>query len=202
MDQPGPVSTVDAQSGVPLTWLEGADGWMAAGEWMQAGACRDMDTEVFFPANGDIAGVRAAKAICDGCPVKAECLDYAMASGEDFGIFGGLSARGRRRLRTPRSRSEAASRPPNRCDPTRPPPRREGVKAERAKVAARVAAARAEAARAACPRCGGETPGFRTYCSRACEMAAYRAARPEFVAAENAKQRAATAENARRRKAG
>ena len=42
---------------------------------------------------------REAKKICTGCEVKAECLEYALANDERFGIWGGLSERERRRLR-------------------------------------------------------------------------------------------------------
>lgn len=42
---------------------------------------------------------REAKAICRGCPVRRECLAYALANREPFGIWGGCSERERRRLR-------------------------------------------------------------------------------------------------------
>jgi len=71
-------------------------------EWMESAACRGMAANIFFPARqgGDHATLDAqaqataiAKAICAGCPVKAECLEYATANGESMGIWGGVSAR-------------------------------------------------------------------------------------------------------------
>lgn len=61
--------------------------------------CVDVPTAVFFPESGD---VRRARAVCAGCTVRAECLDYALhASGEYplLGIWGGTTADERRRMR-------------------------------------------------------------------------------------------------------
>lgn len=69
--------------------------------WMQRGACQDVDdTDVMFP-DRDRAGRVAAKAICRRCPsdVRAACLEYAIANGERFGIWGGLDEDERRPLR-------------------------------------------------------------------------------------------------------
>lgn len=71
-------------------------------EWKVDAACRDMDTAVFFPTRGE--DVRAAQAVCDGCPVRAECLEYALTTADQFGIWGGESERSRRRLRSARAR--------------------------------------------------------------------------------------------------
>ncbi len=65
--------------------------------WHERGLCAQTDPEVFFPEKG--GSTREAKRICSGCEVKAECLDYALAHEERFGIWGGLSERERRRLR-------------------------------------------------------------------------------------------------------
>ncbi len=71
-------------------------------EWMAQGKCRDMDPAVFFPSDG--IGVQAAQRICAECPVKAECLEFALADRVDHGVWGGTSERERRRiLRTRRS---------------------------------------------------------------------------------------------------
>jgi WhiB family redox-sensing transcriptional regulator len=48
---------------------------------------------------GVLPGEGEAKRICSGCEVRAECLEYALAHDERFGIWGGLSERERRRLR-------------------------------------------------------------------------------------------------------
>lgn len=65
--------------------------------WMSDAACAEVGPEMFFPEKG--GSTRNAKAICAGCTVAAQCLDYAMRNDERFGIFGGKSERERRRLR-------------------------------------------------------------------------------------------------------
>lgn len=65
--------------------------------WTLRAACRDTPTAMFYPERGE--DIRAAKRVCQTCPVTAECLEYAMANGERFGVWGGLSERERRRLK-------------------------------------------------------------------------------------------------------
>jgi WhiB family transcriptional regulator, redox-sensing transcriptional regulator len=65
--------------------------------WYERAACLDTDADCFFPEKG--GSTRAAKRICQTCTVQAECLDYALANDERFGIWGGLSERERRRLK-------------------------------------------------------------------------------------------------------
>lgn len=64
-------------------------------DWTDLAACRGHDPELWFPL-GD--GARA-KAICAGCPVREDCLTFALRLGLDHGIFGGLDADERRVLR-------------------------------------------------------------------------------------------------------
>jgi WhiB family redox-sensing transcriptional regulator len=68
-----------------------------AQSWHEAALCAETDPEAFFPEKG--GSTREAKKICTGCEVRAECLEYALANDERFGIWGGLSERERRRLR-------------------------------------------------------------------------------------------------------
>jgi WhiB family transcriptional regulator, redox-sensing transcriptional regulator len=63
-----------------------------------------MDPSLFFPSDG--LGVLAAQAICAECPVKAECLEYALADRVDHGVWGGTSERQRRRILRQRRRSQ------------------------------------------------------------------------------------------------
>jgi WhiB family redox-sensing transcriptional regulator len=66
---------------------------------MDWGACRSAEPELFFPlsaAGPAVPQVAAAKAICRGCPVCAECLDYAMQTAQDHGIWGGTTDEERR----------------------------------------------------------------------------------------------------------
>ncbi len=65
--------------------------------WQADAVCAQTDPEAFFPAKGGSA--RDAKRICQGCDVKQQCLEYALANDERFGIWGGLSERERRKLK-------------------------------------------------------------------------------------------------------
>jgi len=71
--------------------------WLRRAAWVDRSACRGVDVNRFFPHRGE--PVDTLKAICRGCPVRADCLDYAMVNVERHGIWGGLSERERRRLR-------------------------------------------------------------------------------------------------------
>ena len=68
-----------------------------AGDWKDAALCAETDPEAFFPEKG--GSTREAKKVCTSCEVRAECLDFALANDERFGIWGGLSERERRRLK-------------------------------------------------------------------------------------------------------
>lgn len=68
--------------------------------WQDLAHCRGADPDLFFPERG--ASTRTAKSICRECTVQAECLEYAVTSGEKFGIWGGMSERERRRIRKER----------------------------------------------------------------------------------------------------
>jgi len=70
-------------------------------DWREEAACRGIDPELFFPDDGirsARAQVKMAKLICRGCPVSATCLSWALASGQEAGIWGGLTEGERRRL--------------------------------------------------------------------------------------------------------
>jgi WhiB family redox-sensing transcriptional regulator len=72
--------------------------------WRERASCRDLDTAVFFPETEQ--EVAAAKAVCAGCPVRDACLEFALVTRQDDGVWGGLSEDERRRVR--RRRQEAA----------------------------------------------------------------------------------------------
>jgi hypothetical protein len=65
-------------------------------DWQVEGLCAETDPEQFFPEKG--GSNRQVKAVCGRCPVRDACLEYALANGERFGIWGGLSERERRDL--------------------------------------------------------------------------------------------------------
>lgn len=72
-------------------------------DWRDDAECLGEDPDIFFPTQGE--STDQARAICARCPVAAECLDFALAGGEKFGIWGGKSERERRRLRRERAAS-------------------------------------------------------------------------------------------------
>jgi WhiB family redox-sensing transcriptional regulator len=65
--------------------------------WQERALCAQTDPEAFFPEKG--GSTREAKKVCIGCDVRGECLEYALAHDERFGIWGGLSERERRKLK-------------------------------------------------------------------------------------------------------
>lgn len=64
--------------------------------WAAYAACRDADPDAFFPVSEEEAG--PAIRVCNGCPVKDECLDWALDTRVRYGIWGGTTERDRRRL--------------------------------------------------------------------------------------------------------
>jgi WhiB family transcriptional regulator, redox-sensing transcriptional regulator len=80
-------------------------------DWRQRAACRDEDPELFFPVSEMGPGARQvarAKAVCARCPVRSECLEYALDNALDHGIFGGTTETERRTLRRARTVRRAA----------------------------------------------------------------------------------------------
>lgn len=70
--------------------------------WMDQGACKGMDPEVFHPEEEDPNYellVTVAKDVCEDCPVIEDCLDWAMTRKEKFGIWGKKTALERHRIR-------------------------------------------------------------------------------------------------------
>lgn len=74
--------------------------------WQLYANCLGVDPDLFFPERG--ASTKEAKAVCKGCVVREDCLEYALANSEKFGIWGGLSERERRRIRRQRALQRAA----------------------------------------------------------------------------------------------
>lgn len=77
-----------------ITRLPGtnADLW----DWQLQGACRGADPDIFFHPEGERGSARrnrerAAKAVCAGCPVVAECAAHALSVREPYGVWGGMS---------------------------------------------------------------------------------------------------------------
>lgn len=78
--------------------------------WREQAACRSTDPELFFPVGSTgpvLEEIQAAKAVCARCPVSQACLQFALDTNQDTGIWGGTTEEERRRLR----RSRVAIRP-------------------------------------------------------------------------------------------
>ena len=76
-------------------------------EWMAEGNCRHEPASTFFPSDG--VGVELARRICQTCPVKEPCLEYALRNRIAHGVWGGASERERRRIARRRRREAAAN---------------------------------------------------------------------------------------------
>jgi len=82
-----------------------ADQW----EWQLHAACRGLDSSSFFNDDGERAPFRsrreaAAKQLCRGCPVLAQCREHALEVREPYGVWGGLSSSEREQLQRGRRR--------------------------------------------------------------------------------------------------
>jgi WhiB family redox-sensing transcriptional regulator len=74
-------------------------------EWRLEASCRSTDPDLFFPVGttGDaISQIEAAKAVCRTCPVRLQCLEFALATNQDSGVWGAASEEERRALRKQR----------------------------------------------------------------------------------------------------
>ena len=70
--------------------------------WRADAACRDTDPDLFFPVGTTgpaLDQIAAAQAVCAECEAKAACLEYALVTNQDSGIWGGTSEEERRKLR-------------------------------------------------------------------------------------------------------
>ncbi|MCF3119002.1 WhiB family transcriptional regulator [Streptomyces arenae] len=81
-------------------------------DWLRRAACRNADPELFFPVGAQgpaLRDVRAAKRICASCPVRRECLDWALTTGQTSGVWGGTSEEERVTLRRAERRNRTSS---------------------------------------------------------------------------------------------
>ena len=71
-------------------------------DWRDVALCRDTDPDLFFPVGTTgpaIEQIESAKAVCHQCEAQAPCLEYAIATNQDSGVWGGTSEEERRQLR-------------------------------------------------------------------------------------------------------
>ncbi|GDY31266.1 hypothetical protein GTS_28990 [Gandjariella thermophila] len=81
-------------------------------DWRHRAACRDEDPELFFPVGNSgpaLLQIAEAKAVCRRCPVTSECLAWALETGQDAGVWGGMSEDERRALKRRNARVRARS---------------------------------------------------------------------------------------------
>jgi WhiB family transcriptional regulator, redox-sensing transcriptional regulator len=79
-------------------------------DWRHRAACRDEDPELFFPIGTTgpaLDQTEQAKAVCRCCDVTESCLAWAMETGQDSGVWGGLSEDERRALKRRNARARA-----------------------------------------------------------------------------------------------
>lgn len=79
-------------------------------DWQHRAACRDEDPELFFPVGKSgpaVLQIKEAKAVCNQCPVLGGCRQWALDTGQDFGVWGGLSEDERRAARRRALRARA-----------------------------------------------------------------------------------------------
>lgn len=98
-EQAAPAPAPSEQDAIWIGLWPGLEDFSDEGElgWQSDALCAQTDPEAFFPEKG--GSTRDAKKVCGACNVRAQCLEYALANDERFGIWGGLSERERRRLR-------------------------------------------------------------------------------------------------------
>jgi WhiB family redox-sensing transcriptional regulator len=94
---------------VALTWSRTHD-W-DVDDWRDTASCRDTDPDLFFPVGTTgpaITQIEAAKAVCNECESQAQCLEFALATNQESGIWGGTSEEERKQLRKRWLRAQSA----------------------------------------------------------------------------------------------
>lgn len=82
-------------------------------DWRHKAICRTEDPELFFPVGNSgpaLAQTAKAKLVCNRCPVTTDCLAWAIESGQDAGVWGGMSEDERRVLKRRNNRGRSRSR--------------------------------------------------------------------------------------------
>lgn len=105
------MTLVSGRPGYSLAWSLGAAGPLLEAEddlsWQDQALCAQTDPEAFFPEKG--GSTAAAKRVCAACPVRAQCLEYALENREMHGIWGGVAERQRRNMLAARHGSQLAA---------------------------------------------------------------------------------------------
>jgi WhiB family redox-sensing transcriptional regulator len=99
-------------------------------DWRHRAACRDEDPELFFPVGNSgpaLLQIAEAKTVCRRCPVLSGCLTWALESGQDAGVWGGMSEDERRALKRRQARTREKARAAERTTKQVVPVRVDGV---------------------------------------------------------------------------
>jgi WhiB family redox-sensing transcriptional regulator len=83
-----------------LTWNRPID-WDKE-DWRGVAACRHVDPDLFFPVGNTgpaVEQIESAKAVCGQCDAQPACLEFALATNQEAGVWGGSSEEERRKLR-------------------------------------------------------------------------------------------------------
>ncbi|MFB7673126.1 WhiB family transcriptional regulator [Kitasatospora purpeofusca] len=81
-------------------------------DWRHGAVCREEDPELFFPIGNTgpaLLQIEEAKAVCRRCPVLEQCLQWALLTGQDAGVWGGMSEDERRAMKRRAARNRARS---------------------------------------------------------------------------------------------
>ena len=81
--------------------------------WRRNASCKDTDPELFFPVGTTgqaLVQISEANVVCDECLVRGKCLDFALETNQDWGIWGGMSEDERRDIRRQRAAERRNSR--------------------------------------------------------------------------------------------
>lgn len=82
-----------SSKGVPFFWQD----IYKPAPWTRDAVCATVDVDLWFSTE-DLASIREAKRLCGTCPAKNDCLKHAIEQREEWGVWGGLSAKERARL--------------------------------------------------------------------------------------------------------
>lgn len=93
-----------------LTWIRPDS--LDSDSWRTTASCRSVDPDLFFPVGTTgpaLDHIAAAKAVCASCPAQLPCLEFALETNQDAGVWGGTSEEERRVLRRQRARQRRAA---------------------------------------------------------------------------------------------
>ena len=92
-----------------LTWTRPDS--VEADSWRPAASCRSTDPDLFFPVGttgSAVDHIASAKEVCRSCPVQEPCLEFAVETNQDAGVWGGTTEDERRQIRRRRARERRA----------------------------------------------------------------------------------------------